>query len=733
MKVQLAKSQSEAAKAQSEGAENRRLVQPTTFQELLEACHEELFQQLQVQNNADLATTGTHTSVKGKLSPQYLRPWQGFSIERERVYRQIYDVWHPQTGPVRDLPSLQGILDRAKYLKGMISSENDLKRFHYVVIEAYVDAILNAMVNNEALNKNYGRLGNGFDFPNEALALRNGEPEVEERRQQMAQDAKKTNPVTLTREAAETEPGGVSVVPPLNADQYLVAWKDNVAKLILIEELKAPHKLTQQFLKLGLTNPKTRQLGTLDMRKIKDRMRIGDTEEQKKQFEAQKLVAAAATQTYSYMLPAGLGYGCIFTGEAFLFLHIAEDDPHTLLYHLSIPAEDVSQSGDSSSDYAFTAVAQLVTFAVLASESEPRSKWWRNKAVKNAMRWLVDYTAVERALKTPRSQRRQSPEESSAWKGRKGPVPEKKHHTRFKDKDDDNDASNGPNGQNSSTDDTGSELSDAFAEFDDTPSKSNNHQRSRGNERGGRGSSKRQGPQDNAYCTQACLLGLMRQTAIDENCPNAALHPRKKSSPAFHLVGPKKFPALVQAQLAETLDDHIHDLQISGARGMLFQISLVSHGYVFVGKGTVAVFVRDLQHEGRIYQRLKKLQGIDIPVYLGNIDLVEQQWYDYCLCVCHMMLLSYGGGRVANLNDSMEMQVKSFAATLNRYGVQHGDLREANMLWNVELQRLVFIDFERSTIAHQRNKTTTARALREISPNKQLPDKKPIRQKLPEP
>ncbi|KAI4172543.1 MAG: hypothetical protein LQ348_006753 [Seirophora lacunosa] len=712
--------------------EKDRLLQPTTFHELLEACHKHLFEQLRVQSNADLATTGTHTSITGKLAPHYLRPWRGFSAERERVYRQIYDVWHPQANPVRDLPSLRGILDKAKLLEGMISSESDLTLFHHKVTEEYVGAILKAMVINEALSKNYGRLGNGIEFQNQALALRNGDPEVEERRQQMAQDAKKTEPVTPTREAAEREPDSIPDVPPLNADQYLVAWKDNKAKLILIEELKAPHKLTQQFLKLGLTNPKTHQLGSLDMRKIRDRMRIGDTDEQKKQFDAQKLVAAAATQTYSYMLPAGLGYGCIVTGEAFLFLHIAEDDPLTLLYHLSIPAEDVSQSGDSSPDYAFTAVAQLATFAVLASECEPRSKWWRNKAVKNAMRWLVDYAAVERALKTPRSQRRESPE-YSAWKGRKGPVPEKKHHTRSKDKDDDNDPSNGPNGHNSSSDDASSESSDAFAEFDDTPSKSNDRSRNGGNEQGSRGSSKRQAPQHHAYCTQACLLGMMRQSAIDENCPNAALHPRKKSNPTCHLMGPKKFPALVQAQLAETLDDHIEDLQISGARGMLFRIRLVSHGYVFVGKGTVAVFIRDLQHEGRMYQRLKKLQGIDIPVYLGNIDLVEQQWYDYCLCVCHMMLLSYGGGRVYNLNDSMEMQVKSFATKLNRYGVKHGDLREANMLWNAELQRLVFIDFERSTIAHQQDKTTTARAFREISPNKQLPNKKPTHQKLSEP
>jgi hypothetical protein len=42
-----------------------------------------------------------------------------------------------------------------------------------------------------------------------------------------------------------------------------------------------------------------------------------------------------------------------------------------------------------------------------------------------------------------------------------------------------------------------------------------------------------------------------------------------------------------------------------GARGALFKITLASHGYTFVGKGTVEAFVPDLRHEGQVYERLE--------------------------------------------------------------------------------------------------------------------------------
>ncbi|KAL8825179.1 MAG: hypothetical protein Q9170_007897 [Blastenia crenularia] len=763
----------ERDKARREAAEANRLIQHTTLHELLEACHNDLFSQLRVQDDPDLATRGTHTPVEGKPCPQFLKPWSDFPAEQTRVYSQIYDAWHPETGAVRGLPSLQGIRDKAETLAGMISSEDDLKGFHYQVVEEYVKAILNAMVTNESMKNDYGRFGGGFHFQNQVfqkqvVAVQTGQPEVEQRRQQLAQDKVKAEPMDEVKnpkallpstpksnsQKADSVTAGaleesVSGVPPLNADQYLMAWANNQAKLILIEELKAPHKLTHQFLVLGLTNPKTGELGNIDVTKIRNRQRRGDTREQKAEFDAQLLVAAAATQTYSYMLPAGLAYGCIVTGEAFVFLHIHEAEPRVLRYHVTIPSRDVMSGDGNKLDLTYTAVAQLVTFAVLASESEPYGKEWRSKAMEKALIWKVDYGAVERALRTPRIQRRDSTstELSSEWKGRLGLLEPKSHNTRSKRRDEDDDDDDPSDGHGGGTDEYHSESSDAFVD-DDTPSKSNKNQGSKGNEQGTRGTSRSQAPHHNAYCTQACLLGLVRRSAVDEKCPNAALHPRKTSDPSLHLIDRKKFRTLVQDQLSETLDNYITDLQISGARGMLFQITLASHGYVFVSKGTVDVFVSDLQHEGRMYQRLNRLQGTYIPVYLGNIDLVKLKWYDYCLCVVHMMLLSHAGERVSNLSDAMNMQVKSFQSKLTRFGVQHGDLREPNMLWNKELQRLLFIDFERSTFLPREKKATadkgtqeasadaqpsSSKALQEISTNTQKsPSKKPDRG-LPEP
>lgn len=55
------------------------------------------------------------------------------------------------------------------------------------------------------------------------------------------------------------------------------------------------------------------------------------------------------------------------------------------------------------------------------------------------------------------------------------------------------------------------------------------------------------------------------------------------------------------------MDDHCESLGKQGARAVLFKITLTSHGYTFVGKGTVEAFVPDLRHEGKMYDRLVDL------------------------------------------------------------------------------------------------------------------------------
>lgn len=63
-----------------------------------------------------------------------------------------------------------------------------------------------------------------------------------------------------------------------------------------------------------------------------------------------------------------------------------------------------------------------------------------------------------------------------------------------------------------------------------------------------------------------------------------------------------------------------------------------------------------------------------------------------------MLLMSYSGEYVDDSIDDQEQQQKHFETAIAAFGVRHRDMRFPNMLWNRELGRLMFIDFERSSI-----------------------------------
>ena len=231
----------------------------------------------------------------------------------------------------------------------------------------------------------------------------------------------------------------------------------------------------------------------------------------------------------------------------------------------------------------------------------------------------------------------------------------------------------------------------------DTPSRRGRSSRgTRGHQQRGGQSSSSAGRQ-RGYCSQACLLGLVLGSALDMNCPNILLHRRGKKH-WKHLLNRRQFSAMVQQQLAVTLDRNVKDFNIQGSWGALFQITLASHGYTFVGKGTRDVFIPDLIHEGRIYTRLESIQGDLIPVYLGNIDLVRP-WLDPGVRIIHMLLMSWGGERIDRIKEvrSFDTETRSFRTRIAHMGVRHGDLRPPNMLWNQENHKVMFIDFERAT------------------------------------
>lgn len=170
---------------------------------------------------------------------------------------------------------------------------------------------------------------------------------------------------------------------------------------------------------------------------------------------------------------------------------------------------------------------------------------------------------------------------------------------------------------------------------------------------GGGGSNEQNRP----YCTQKCLLGLVKGGLLDARCPNMALHHRQSSSSHNHDRSPigtcvrhpiahAEFLELLLEQLERSLDDGITPLAQGGARGVLFKVSLLKYGYTFVSKGTVKAFVKDLKHEAAVYERLQPIQGTYVPVFLGIVDLRLMNrvyYYNHRVYVIHMTFLSWGG------------------------------------------------------------------------------------------
>ncbi|KAG6250321.1 hypothetical protein E4U49_007979 [Claviceps purpurea] len=218
------------------------------------------------------------------------------------------------------------------------------------------------------------------------------------------------------------------------------------------------------------------------------------------------------------------------------------------------------------------------------------------------------------------------------------------------------------------------------------------------------------------YCSQKCLLGLVRGGSLDLKCPNVRHHCRSDAGeagaghPNRHPVDHTEWLRLLQDQFKQSLDEGITHQSIVGARGTLFKVTLLAYGYTFVSKGTVSGYIKHLEHEARVYEQLKPIQGQYVPVFLGAMDLRtmdKDYWISYETYVVHMMFMSWGGFRLesnkmAQLGVLRELAwvdegVESLHA-VHKQGVLHCDVRWANILYSPHTHGIMLIDFERAEL-----------------------------------
>ncbi|KAF2752922.1 hypothetical protein EJ05DRAFT_418745, partial [Pseudovirgaria hyperparasitica] len=127
------------------------------------------------------------------------------------------------------------------------------------------------------------------------------------------------------------------------------------------------------------------------------------------------------------------------------------------------------------------------------------------------------------------------------------------------------------------------------------------------------------------------------------------------------------------------LDYNVDCLRAHGARGVLFRIRLSSHGYTVVAKATPAHFKKHLQHEARVHDHLRSIQG--------HLDLVQPYHYDGIVELVHFLLMGYSGTCLARhatqeISEALIAEAGRSIDAIHALGVLHRDAMPRNMLWD---------------------------------------------------
>ncbi|KAG6047037.1 hypothetical protein E4U17_007664 [Claviceps sp. LM77 group G4] len=419
---------------------------------------------------------------------------------------------------------------------------------------------------------------------------------------------------------------------------------------LYVWEPKVPCDLTIQHLRAALQPTAT--FGEVSART--EGLEVGDFDGISQYVvTAEKRVQDAVSQTYRNMMENCLEFGILATGQANVFLYVNWDDPQTLYYHIAEPARDIAQAPEGDAAF-LSAVGQYVAFTIMALTTRRKPSQERRMEV---------FKTLSKSRKPSRL-----------------PVAEQVNAEL---------RSSGPQKGECGTQSTKTHQDDGMDQDSAT---------------------------DKPYCTQKCLLGLVQRGNLDPKCPNVMLHCQGEAGEAGH---PKRHPVdhaewlrLLREQFKQSLDVGITYQGVVGARGALFKVTLLAYGYTFVSKGTVAGHIQHLEHEARVYERLKPIQGRYVPVFLGTIDLRtmdKDYWIYFETKVVHLMFVSWCGilfhvqtagmDQLETLHDVtwVDEGVRALKAVHNE-GVLHCDVQWGNVLFNSETKGIMVIDFERAEL-----------------------------------
>ncbi|KAA8617300.1 hypothetical protein PtrV1_10601 [Pyrenophora tritici-repentis] len=389
--AEQAKNEAEQAKNEAEQAKNEaeEKTRKTTLPEFLDACHDNLYSGLTVQTDATLSTRGDPANANNKLRPEKLLLWKDFPAQQAAIWDKLMGS---DFALERHFTSLHTLKESGEAIRRkMMSSELDLHLFQRTTVDDPVTSIIERLYDQKILRQEFGLKGS-IQFENHANTL---SPET-----QLESISSMTISGTQRRRSprlqAKAQAQDNSVDAPRaqtarssrpRADQFCVyntSTKNTETRVAaFITEYKPPHKLPLGYINEGL--------GDMELEEV---ILCCETDTPRDHFR--RLMAAVITQAFSYMVKLGVEYGCVCTGEAFVFLRIP-DDPRTAQYFLSVPKGDVGDTTGWTSDLDgtnrlhLTAVAQMLAFTLQALQTPPRSHKWRADAASQLNGWEVTY------------------------------------------------------------------------------------------------------------------------------------------------------------------------------------------------------------------------------------------------------------------------------------------------------------------------------------------------------
>ncbi|KAK9263142.1 hypothetical protein V1519DRAFT_441083 [Lipomyces tetrasporus] len=629
----------------------------TTFEEFIRACHNLLSLPVGVEDPTR-CTKGSVPKPAGKLCPTRLCLWEDCGDSQQQLYNSVRNFLHAsEEGAPRLFAPVIGLEEIGRQLSGrLLSSEKDLESYERHAVENHVHDVIAELCKIPQAREEFA-LGDGVKFDNHANALDDiysAVPDVED----------------------------PSSVPRPKPDQFCIhRVNGNTNALLTIAEYKPPHKLTVEHLRAGLRP-----------------MHFWE-ENEKSRYEAEQQTGSVLVQQYHAMVHEGLQYSYITNGLALVLLRVRYNDPSTLYYYLCEPNMEVDLADDQSLELPRTSFARVLCICLMSFLSPVRDNEWRSAAIGQLHIWETDSkffrtqspeeqiseSQVSEFLPSSLSESPTTDDRPPNTRSQTGCRPEETMHRSKSDDESDPDPNRTTSGRKRALNQI-------------TPSPPPTQRWSRiGSQSDRRGSGQHHTAK---FCTQRCLLGLRHGGILDSHCPNVELHRQGRDNDR-HLISTERLVQLLKQQLDENIDHDCTPFGVCGAYGAPFKVTCVPYGYTVVGKGTTSRLWNEVSREADVYGVLKKAQGSAVPVFLGTIDLEKIYFLHGGGQIRHMLLMAYGGKDTTELEHSKALfhEIGRSRKEIRALGVEHGDMRFANVLWNEELGRALIIDFHRSKLA----------------------------------